>query len=348
MLIVPKPFSNLWGYRPMVWVQFLLCVVAIGFAGVKLSRYGDAIADKTGLGGTWIGVIMLASVTSLPELVTGISSVTVAEAPDIAVGDVLGSCVFNLVIIVVLDFLSRDEPLYCRAGQGHILSAGFGIMLIGLAGFNLLLATQGSGISLWHLGLYSPAIMVLYLVAMRSVFLYESELVESFTEADAYPGLTLRVAITRYIAAAAVVLIAGVWLPFVAKELAVQMGWHQGFVGTLFVAFVTSLPEMVVTVAALRLGAVDMAIGNLFGSNLFNIGILAIDDIFYLPGPLFDAVSSTHAMSAFSAIMMTGVAVVGLLYRPRTRIFKTVGWASIFLFTIYLINTYMLYSYREG
>lgn len=332
----------------MVWVQFLVCVVAIGIAGVKLSRYGDAIADKTGLGGTWIGVVMLASVTSLPELVTGISSVTVANAPDIAVGDVLGSCVFNLVLIVVLDFLSRDELLYCRANQGHILAAGFGIMLLGLAGFNLLLAAQGTGVSLWHLGLYTPAIMILYTVSMRAVFLYESELVEDFTEADAYPGLSLRTAVVRYITAAAVVLVAGVWLPFIAKEIAIEMEWHQGFVGTLFVAFVTSLPEMVVTVAALRLGAVDMAIGNLFGSNLFNIGILAIDDIFYLPGPLFDAVSTTHAMSAFSAIMMTGVAVVGLLYRPRTRVLRTVSWASIFLFTVYLINTYMLYSYREG
>jgi len=334
----------------MVWVQFLICVIAIGFSGVKLSRYGDAIADKMGLGGTWIGVIMLASVTSLPELVTGISSVTMADAPDIAVGDVLGSCVFNLVLIVVLDFMSRDKTLYCRASQGHILVAGFGIVLLGLAGFSLLLAAQGSGVSLWHLGLYSPAIIVLYTVAMRAVFLYESELVEDFTEAaaDAYPELTLRTAVVRYIAAAVVVLIAGVWLPFVAKVLAVETGWHDGFVGTLFVAFVTSLPEMVVTVAALRLGAVDMAIGNLFGSNLFNVGILAIDDIFYLPGPLFDAVSATHAMSAFSAIMMTGVAVVGLLYRSRTRVFRTVGWASIFLFTVYLVNTYMLYSYRGG
>jgi len=331
-------------------MQFLICVIAIGFSGVKLSRYGDAIADKMGLGGTWIGVIMLASVTSLPELVTGISSVTMADAPDIAVGDVLGSCVFNLVLIVVLDFMSRDKTLYCRASQGHILVAGFGIVLLGLAGFSLLLAAQGSGVSLWHLGLYSPAIIVLYTVAMRAVFLYESELVEDFTEAaaDAYPELTLRTAVVRYIAAAVVVLIAGVWLPFVAKALAVEMGWHDGFVGTLFVAFVTSLPEMVVTVAALRLGAVDMAIGNLFGSNLFNVGILAIDDIFYLPGPLFDAVSATHAMSAFSAIMMTGVAVVGLLYRSRTRVFRTVGWASIFLFTVYLVNTYMLYSYRGG
>jgi cation:H+ antiporter len=114
------------------------------------------------------------------------------------------------------------------------------------------------------------------------------------------------------------------------------------------VAFVTSLPELVVTVAALRLGAVDMAIGNLFGSNLFNIAILAVDDIFYLPGPLFEAVSATHAISAFSAVMMTGVAVVGLLYRPRTRVLKTVGWASIFLFSVYLINSYLLFLYGEG
>jgi len=334
----------------MVWVQFLLCVLAIGFAGVKLSRYGDAIADKTGLGGTWIGVVMLASVTSLPELVTGISSVTVANTPDIAVGDILGSCVFNLVLIVVLDFLSRDESVYRRASQGHILSAGFGIMLIGLAGFNLLLAAKGGTLSLWHVGLYSPAILILYVVSMRSVFLYETEQVEKFieAEADAYPDLTLRGAVIRYLGAAAIVLIAGAWLPFVAKELAVQMGWYQSFVGTLFVAFVTSLPEMVVTVAALKLGAVDMAIGNLFGSNLFNIGILAIDDIFYLPGPLFDAVSTTHAISAFSAIMMTGVAIVGLLYRPKGRVLKTVGWASIFLFTVYLMNSYILYIYGEG
>jgi cation:H+ antiporter len=334
----------------MVWIQFLLCVAAIGFAGVKLSRYGDAIADKTGLGGTWIGVIMLASVTSLPELVTGISSVTVANTPNIAVGDVLGSCVFNLLLIVVLDFLSRDESVYRRASQGHILAAGFGIMLIGLAGFNLLLSAQGGGISLGHIGLSSPVILILYGISMRSVFLYESVQVEKFTEAeaDAYPDLTLRAAVVRYIGAAVIVLAAGAVLPFVAKAIAVQMGWYESFVGTLFVAFVTSLPELVVTVAALQLGAVDMAIGNLFGSNLFNIAILAIDDILFLPGPLFDSVSRTHAISAFSAVMMSGVAVVGLLYRPQSRVLRTVGWASIFLFIVYLINSYILYIYGEG
>jgi cation:H+ antiporter len=106
---------------------------------------------------------------------------------------------------------------------------------------------------------------------------------------------------------------------------------------------VTSLPEAVVTVAAVRIGALDMAIGNLFGSNLFNISILALDDLLYIHGPLLARVSPAHAVSALSAIMMTGVAIVGLLYRPKLRVFRTVGWTSTVLFVIYLLNAYLVY-----
>jgi cation:H+ antiporter len=142
-----------------------------------------------------------------------------------------------------------------------------------------------------------------------------------------------------------VVVAAGIWLPFIAKDLAEVMGWGQSFVGTLFVAAVTSAPEVVVTVAALRLGAVDMAIGNLFGSNLFNIAILAIDDLLYLQGPLLADVSLTHATSAFSAMMMSGLAVVGLVIRPVSRVLRSVSWISLLLFVIYLLNTLFLYLY---
>ena len=113
--------------------------------------------------------------------------------------------------------------------------------------------------------------------------------------------------------------------------------------GTLFVAAITSAPEVVVTVAALRMGAVDLAIGNLFGSNLFNIAILAIDDLAYLPGPLLADVSLTHATSAFSAMMMSGLAVVGLVLRPASRVFRTVSWISVLLLVIYLLNTLFIY-----
>ena len=331
-----------------IWLQFAVSLLLIGFAGTQLTRYGDAIADKTGIGATWIGVVLLASVTSLPELVTGLSSVTLAGVPEIAVGDVLGSCVFNLLILVLLDVIYRRETIYTHASQGHILSAGFGIMLLGFVGFNLLLASNGARWSVAHVGAYTPVLLLIYAVAMRTVFRYEQREVGRFTEevADQYPHLTLAQVILRYAAAAAVVVAAGVWLPYIAESMAVQMDWHQTFVGTLMVALVTSVPEMVVTVAALRLGALDMAIGNLLGSNLFNVMILAVDDIAYLDGPLLSAVSPIHAASALSAMMMTGIAIVGLLYRPRTRVLRTVGWASIVLFAVYLLNSYVLYLYH--
>ncbi|MBI5752709.1 MAG: sodium:calcium antiporter [Hydrogenophilales bacterium] len=328
-----------------IWAQFALCVLLIGIAGFKLSRYGDVIAEKTGMGGTWIGLILLATVTSLPELITGISAVSFAHTPEIAVGDVLGSCVFNLMIIVVLDFFQRGESVYTRASTGHILSAGFGIVLIGIVGFNILLAQSGYVWRIGHVGLYTPIILMVYAIAMRTVFRYERAHLDAYTEqsVERYPSMILREAAIGYAIAAVVVATAGLWLPFVGKELALSMGWHESFVGTIFVAFVTSVPELVVTIAALRIGALDMAIGNLLGSNLFDIAILALDDLLYLPGPILSHVSATHSVSALSAMVMTGVAIIGLLYRPRTRVFKTVGWVSIFLFLVYLLNSYILF-----
>jgi cation:H+ antiporter len=322
---------------------FLACALAIGVAGTYLSRYGDQVARLTGLGGTWIGVVLLAVVTSLPELATGASAVTVGDTPDIAVGDVFGACVFNLLYIVVLDFLVRGESVYTRARQGHILAAGFGVILIGFAGFNVLLAADGPRWALGHVGAYTPVIVLMYAVAMRTVFRYEAQNREAAAEeAPRGRAISLRRALLGYALAAVAVVAAAVALPFFGKALAAQMGWQESFVGTLFVAAATSLPEAVVTVAALRIGALDMAIGNLFGSNLFNILILAIDDLLYAKGPLLSHVSAVHAVSAMSAVMMSGVAIVGLFYRPRLRVFRTVGWASIVLFVFYLLNAYIL------
>ncbi|OPY90723.1 MAG: putative calcium/sodium:proton antiporter [Syntrophus sp. PtaU1.Bin208] len=332
-----------------VWLSLMLCVILIGVAGSRLSRYGDVIADKTGMGGTWIGLILLATVTSLPELMTGISSVTLADTPDIALGNVLGSCVFNLMLITILDFLIRGESVYSRVSQGHILSAGFGIILIGILGFNLLIGTNGWTASLGHVGLYSLVIIVLYAIAMRTVFRYNRAQQKEFLDevVERYPGLTLREAVGRYALSALVVVATGIWLPFVGSELALVMGWGQSFVGTLFVAMVTCVPEAVVTISALRLGAFDMAISNLLGSNLFNVLIIAIDDIFFVKGALLSHASTLHAVSVLSAVMMSGVVIVGLLYRPQTRLFRSVGWASLFLLSLYLLNSFVLYLYGK-
>ena len=335
------------------WMQFAACAALIGTAGFQLSRYGDAIARHTGLSGSWIGLTLVASVTSLPELATGITSVTLAQAPNLAVGNAVGSCVLNLAFLVVIDLLHRREPVWSRANRGHVLAAAFGVVLLGFLLLGLLIgqlaphpatgpATQASR---WGLGLMTPVMLVLYVVAMRVVFAYErAHPTETDMEPASAPAATLlRQAIARFVLAALVVVLAGLWLPFAAIDLAHAMGWNRSFVGSLFVAMATTLPELAVTLSALRLGALDMAIGNLLGSNLFNVTIIAVDDLFYRQGALLADVSLVHAVSTASAIVMTGLAMVGLFFRPRDRVLRAVGAVSLALVAVYLLNTYVIF-----
>jgi cation:H+ antiporter len=327
----------------VVWLQFLLCTAVIGAAGYQLSRYGDVIAERTGLGRTLVGVIMVATVTSLPELVTGVSSVAMAGVPNIALGDALGSCIFNLLILLFLELGYPRASIYTLAAQSHILSAGFGVILIGIVALSVLVGDQLP--ALGHVGLYTPVIFIGYILAMRIVLRYELREARARPEEKdlSYPGVTLQRAVVGYILAAVVVVTAGIALPFIGAALAREMGWNNSFVGTLFVAFSTSLPELAVAASALRLGALDLAIGNLLGSNLFDVAIIAIDDVAYVPGPLFAATSPAHAGTAVSAMVMSGAVIAALFYRPAERAFRAFGWTGLFLLLIYVVNSYVLF-----
>lgn len=335
-----------------VWAGFAVVLLVILYSGTRLSRYGDMIAVRTGLGGAWIGVALVAGVTSLPELVTGLSSVLVVGQPDLALGDALGSCVFNLLIIVILDSIHRKESIYTRIHQGQVLSAGFGIILLGVVTGNMLLHRSFPGMRIFHVGPYVPVAALVYAVAIRSIFRYErgqrreyveereEEIVEEEPEAA---RLTLRQIYGRYAANAAVVVVAGIALPGVGEALAETMGWDRTFVGTIFVAFATSVPEIVISVEAVRIAAVDMAIGNLLGSNLFDLLIVAIDDLAYTPGPLLAAASGDHLFTGITAMMMTGVVVASLAFRPARRVFRFVGWASLALLALGMVNALILF-----
>lgn len=333
-----------------IWIEFAVCLLLIGVAGVHLTRYGDAIADKTGLGGSWVGLVLLATVTSLPELANGVSSVTLADVPDIAVGNLLGACVFNLLIFMLIDVLQRGDSMYCRVSPGHLLSAAFGVLLLGFVALAILLAHDGANWAIGHVGAYAAVIVLIYAAGVRTIFRYERRGVAQFasSEPDRFPHLSLRAVVLRYAAAGLVVVAAGIWLPFVGAGLAQEMGWSEGFVGTVLVALVTTLPELVVTLAAVRLGALDMAVANLFGSNLFNVLVIAIDDVLYAPGPLLGVVAETHAVSALAAVMMSAVAVIGLFFRARTRVLRRVGWASLALVAIYLLNAHFAFLHGRA
>lgn len=331
-----------------LWFEFIVCSGVIVFCGTLLAKYGDIIAEKTGMGRAWTGLILMASVTSLPELITGISSVTIANTPDIALGDIMGSCVFNLSIIALMDILHGRNPIFSESEHGHILSAGFGIILIGIASISIL-ANQNMP-AIGHIGIYTPAIIVIYAIGIRSVFLFEKRRIRKFVgemvQTLQYEHITTKEAVVKYAINALFIIVAATWLPFIGDRLAEATGLGRSFIGTVFIAMTTSLPEVVVSIAALKIGATDMAIANLFGSNMFNIFILAVDDIFYVKGPLFAHVSVNHAVTGFMAVVMTGIAITGLIYRLEKKVFMRLGWDAIAIVLAYIVNIYLLYSLR--
>ena len=335
----------------LLWIKFAACVALVLVSGAKLSRYGCAIADKTGLGRVWIGVILLATATSLPEVVTAVSSVTIVRIPDLAMGTLVGSNLFNLLIIAVLDVLYRPGPLLtqARAGASHLLSASIGILLIALAGVGITFGGHDWVGKVGWVGGCSVILIILYLVGSGAIFHFERirniAIAESGIVEFSYRDISSRKTYLGYTVAAIVIVASGVWLATLGEEIARNTGWNASFVGTLFLAITTSLPEMTVSIAAVRLGAVDMAIANVLGSNMFNMGIgLVISDLFYRQGTIFSHVSRAHVFTILGAIVMTAIVIGGLVVRPKRKTPIQISWYAIGLIVVFLAAAYIAFA----
>ena len=330
----------------LLWIGLVASAAVIVYSGTRLSRYGDVIAEKTGMGRSWIGVLLMASVTSLPELVTGVSSAT-QGLPDIATGDVLGSCVFNMVILASLDLIEREKTISARAHHGHVLSAGFGILLLSLVSIGLYGGSRFAPFG-W-VGFYSIFMLAIYLFAMRTIFSYEKREFARFIGEQAeelkYQTVTMREAAARFAFNALLVIAAAVVLPRIGAGIAQMTGLGQSFVGNIFIAAATSLPEVVVSLAAVRIGAIDLALGNLLGSNICNIFILAVDDLFFVEGPILAYANSNHIISSLAAIAMTSIMIIGLTYRSEKKLLF-LAWDSMAVILLYFSYLMLLYMFR--
>lgn len=329
----------------MVWLKFLLAAIIILFAGTKLARYGDTIAEKTGLGRLWIGLVLLAAVTSSPESVTAVSSAALIKLPDLALGTLLGSCLYNLTILALLDVLYRGAPILSKVSRGHMASAGMGALLMALAGGSILAGERFSELSLGWVGIPSIVIIISYLVYARQTFYFERKRnsVPSPTESLMHSQIPTGTAYLRFSMAAVAVIAAGIWLSFIGDEIARTTGWGISFVGSLFLAISTSMPELVVTVAAVRLGAADMAVANLLGANMLDVVAILWADLFYTQGPLLAVVSKTHLITAGVTIIANLLVIAGLGFRQKRKTFIVTSWYGPLLIGLYLFAAYALF-----
>jgi len=326
----------------LVWVKFISCILIIFFSGRKVAKYGDIIAQKTGLGGVWIGVVLIALITSLPELFNGVSAIVLVGAPDLTVGNLLGANSFNLLNLALLDIICQNGSLLALASRTHRLTGWFSLLLVLVVAASVFISHSLYTMDMGWMGWYTPIIILLYLVSMRMIFLSEQrQPARQETRLDYGEESTGKVYL-YFAFSAACIIGAGIWLAIIGNEIALVTGWGQGFVGSLLLAFTTSLPEITVSFAAMRIGARDMAIANMLGSNLFNMTIIPIDDLLYLKGPVLAAVSERLLITALAVMLMTVIFTVGLNFKPR-RFFRLNWWNSalilLFLFSAYFSFT---------
>jgi cation:H+ antiporter len=217
-------------------------------------------------------------------------------------------------------------------------------LLVGVAGFGLVADHRLPAIG-W-IGLYSPALIALYFVAMRVIFTHERQRrareTQEVAEELQYGKTTLRSALMHYSLAAIAVVAAALWLPQLGAEVARQTGLGEAFVGSLFIAITTSLPEIVVSLTAVRIGALDLGIGNVLGSNLFNLLILGLDDVFYRQGPLMADAGASHSVSLMAIVMMNALFLIGLTYKVMTKRF-VVAWDTGAIAAAYVVAVALSY-----
>jgi cation:H+ antiporter len=332
----------------MIWIEFIICVAIVIAASNILSRYADVIAEKTGLGRAWVGAILLAGVTSLPELVSGITAVTVLDAPNLAIGGIVGSNLFNLTLIAVMDVAYQPGSILARAQDGHILSGGLGILLMGLVVSAPLLGTTINSAGLLGVSFISLGIIVIYLIGARLLAIFQRKRAADFLEQEAealhYDQISRRRTVLAFVGAALVVVAAGVWLGTIADRIAEQTGLGRSFVGALLLGVSTSLPEIAASLSAVRLGAIDLAIGNVLGSNLFNMALLAVYDVFDGGANLWVVMSDANALGLVIAMMMTGVVIISLIYRASPKTPFRINWDGAALVLMYLGALAALYT----
>ncbi|MDX2105006.1 MAG: sodium:calcium antiporter [Candidatus Melainabacteria bacterium] len=331
-----------------VWIEFFVCAAIILFCGSRLSIYGDVIADKTGLGKSWVGLVLLATVTSLPELITSISAVTLNDLPDMAVSGTIGSCMFNMMMIAVLDLYSRNRPVSHMVHDGHMLSCGFGIVLLGFAAIDIGFGKYFPLVSFTTVDPISFIFLIVYLLAMRLIYDYEKVRIQEVTgelgEASENTPSTLRKSIIFFVINSIIIVFAACFLPELAEQIAKQTGWGESFVGSSFIAITTSLPEITVSLTAARLGSYDMAVANLLGSNLFNVAILAIADFCYLKAPLLRSVPAVNSSTAICAMLALAIVVIGLTYRSEKKFLFLAGDAIAICIVYVIANAILLLS----
>lgn len=339
-------------------LSFVLAAALIWWAGTQLERYADVIARKTGLGQAFVGVLLLAAATSLPEVATTTTAVVQLNNPTLAVHNLLGGVALQTALLAVADGAKRRRgALTFFAPRFVLLIEGVGLVLLlqlAIAGITAGGVPTVAGFSCWLVLLVLGHIAVMYLVyrhrgqprwtPTRSDDIPE-ELRQDDNGAPPSDERSTKVVWLMFAGASLVVLAAGWFATRTAEVLAEQTGLGDAFLGATLLAAATSLPELSTTVAAVRNDRYTVAISNIFGSNAFDVGLLFLAEGLYSGGSILAHAEDSVIFVAIVGSVMTCVYLVGLMERRNRTVFG-IGWDSAAALLLYGGSMTVLYFMR--
>lgn len=363
---------------PLIWniVIFILSGALVWGSGVKLSKYADKIIEKTGISEVFIGTLGLAVITSLPEVATTVSA-TIANNVSLAINNLFGSIALQITVLAVGDALLKNTSLSgLLENPVSRLQAACLSFLLGLAAIAILY----QDFAIFHVGVWSVVLFVFYVILFREInyfkrlkwWVTEPEERESIGKVKAIVServseqeqeleagganveekeKTSKVLMSRTglfsLLAALGVLVGGYFVANSADIIAQKTGIESGFMGYFFVGLTTSLPELSTTISAVKLKRYRMAFSNIFGTNLLNVGLVLLADLFHTEGPVLDKVSDFAAVGAILGIMLTAIYQIGLIIRFK-KVFFRLGFDSLLVVLFYIIGAIILFNLQNG
>lgn len=338
MLFHVMGLENFW----LFFLEFCLSAAVVLFAGHKLAYFGDRIAAGSKFSHGWIGFILMAFITSLPELMTGISATGLVGSVDLIVGDTMGSNAVNIVILGAMFFFSRNAILKIKIEE--VITGFAGLFLATMVGVFILIKTY-AGVSTWGSIILSITIALVYLFIVYISY-KTGGLKEEGEEIEENKEKYIGIKFTLF---SLLIVFSSIWMTKTADFIAetpvlfggIQYVLGQTFVGGLLLAIATSLPEMAVTFSAAKMGNISMAVGNIFGSNIFNIFIIPISAIFYR-GNFWMDVSFSNLFLVMLVFAVTTIISVDLIAKVKLKNSK-VSILNVFALLVWITGMVVIF-----
>ncbi len=316
----------------MVYLSYIVLAILVIILSVRLSFYVDELDKKTNLSGAFIGGIMLAAVTSLPELFTSLTAVLSLDKPELVQGNVLGSNIFNLCVIGGLVLCSVSGYQRSKVANAHKHTLIYSFMMYILAFFAMV---NPMSISFGFININIMTVAILMVYIFNVINLRNDE--QSSDDEEAKTTLSVRQILLRFALYSIALVSVSILLTNVTDQLAEKLQLGTTVAGAIFLGVATSLPELSASISLIRMGNYNASFGNVIGSNLFNFTILCFGDIIYTKGSIFMDTSEVMNLLIFGII--STIFVMMLLYFKKNRM---IVWMSSLLILVSYIVSIMI------